>query len=85
MTETVTLKSIAKAWGAGLITLDEAMSQARTIEFPVYHKSESVWEGEGWYDGDIDNTSAGVAALRLSVLTPEQYFEFMSAFNALKL
>lgn len=71
-----TLVTLAQRWAAGEITLDEAMSAARTLTYPVYRDAD---DGH-WFDGEQDNTIQAVQALVGTGLTFEQFAKFSKAF-----
>lgn len=74
-TET-TLVTLAQRWAAGEISLDEAMSTARSLTYPARREAD---DGH-WFDGEQDNTIQAVQALVGTGLTFEQFAKFSEAF-----
>ena len=74
-TETA-LVSFAQQGAAGEISLDDAMTAARRLTYPVYREAD----GGHWFDGVEDNTIQAVQALLGTGLTFEQFAKLAEAF-----
>ena len=73
------LTTIATRWGAGEITLEQAIREAGQLNYPVRRE-----DAEGhWFEGNQDNTISAVQALVGTELTFEQFAEFSEAFSTL--
>lgn len=66
-------------WSDGNLTLDEAMLEARNLDFPEVRSDDDGY----WFEGEEDNTIVAVQALIGNGITLDQFSKFARAYENL--